>query len=312
VKNKIARIFFISAGVGIPASCILLFLKIQPVYTFFYLFIWWSYILLLDSWIYLQTGTSIWIDRPIELAAFLIPFSAFIWFIFEALNLRLHDWVYIGVPRTVWVRWAGNFLAFGTVLPGMMVTENFLETWGVFRKNEFSLFFQDDWSPRAALAWMFLGLLMILLPMIFPKFFFPLVWGGFVFLLDPVNAHWKGKSLLREWRQKNWNRTFQTLASGLICGGLWEFWNFWAGAKWIYTVPLSDFFMGKLKIFEMPVLGFLGFPLFALECFVLLEFAKNVRERASKKQWGFLSAACILFMMVMCALMDRHTVRAFR
>ena len=40
---------------------------------------------------------------------------------------------------------------------------------------------------------------------------------------------------------------------------LWEFWNYWAGAKWHYSVPIME----NLKIFEMPVPGHLGFPAFA-------------------------------------------------
>ena len=59
---------------------------------------------------------------------------------------------------------------------------------------------------------------------------------------------------------------------GLLCGLLWEFWNYWAAAKWTYTIP----FLGNIKIFEMPVLGFLGFPPFAVECWVLYVFARSL------------------------------------
>jgi predicted flap endonuclease-1-like 5' DNA nuclease len=50
-----------------------------------------------------------------------------------------------------------------------------------------------------------------------------------------------------------------------MIGLLWEMYNFEARAKWIYTVP----FFENLKLFEMPVLGFFGFPPFAVECFTL-------------------------------------------
>ena len=33
--------------------------------------------------------------------------------------------------------------------------------------------------------------------------------------------------------------------------------------------------LSEIKLFEMPVLGFLGFPPFALECYVLYQFAKT-------------------------------------
>jgi len=41
-------------------------------------------------------------------------------------------------------------------------------------------------------------------------------------------------------------------------------------------VPLA----GKVKIFEMPVLGYLGFPVFALECYVMVEFVKHIFGRS--------------------------------
>ena len=60
------------------------------------------------------------------------------------------------------------------------------------------------------------------------------------------------------------------LAAGFICGLLWEFWNYWATAKWTYELaflgPLED-----IRYFEMPVAGLLGFPPFALECWVMFQ-----------------------------------------
>ena len=44
--------------------------------------------------------------------------------------------------------------------------------------------------------------------------------------------------------------------AGLICGVVWESMNFFAPQKWIYTVRGLE----ELKLFEMPLLGFLGFP----------------------------------------------------
>jgi hypothetical protein len=60
----------------------------------------------------------------------------------------------------------------------------------------------------------------------------------------------------------------RTLLAGLVCGALWEAWNFWARTKWIYTVPGFE----GLNVFEMPLAGFLGFPPFAVECVVFLRW----------------------------------------
>ena len=61
------------------------------------------------------------------------------------------------------------------------------------------------------------------------------------------------------------------LPASLIAGLLWELWNFWAHTKWIYTFPI----LRSVRLFEMPVLGFLGFPPFALEYFVMYHFIES-------------------------------------
>jgi hypothetical protein len=53
---------------------------------------------------------------------------------------------------------------------------------------------------------------------------------------------------------------------------VWEFWNYWARTKWIYTVPI----LAEVRIFEMPVPGYLGFPAFALECFAMYAIARRL------------------------------------
>ena len=95
------------------------------------------------------------------------------------------------------------------------------------------------------------------------------VWLGFIFLLDPINAGLGVERLTRE-------RIINLAWSGLLCGILWEFWNFWSRAKWHYTVPIME----NLKIFEMPVPGYLGFPAFAFECFTMYVFVRAIVRRA--------------------------------
>jgi hypothetical protein len=287
-------------------------LKAEPFHTYFYLISWWSYILFADAWLYLRGGDSLILARPVRFLFFLAPFSAVLWFGFEAFNFRLQNWHYLFVPGQTALRWAGNFLAFATVLPGLFLTANLLDHYGVFRKNEFSQFFVQELPAAAFWGSVSAGTVLLALPLIWPKLFFPLVWIGFVFLIDPVNAAWGKKSLIQEWRQGNWNRTLQLLSAGLLCGFLWESWNYWAGAKWAYSVPLPEWLGRDLKIFEMPLLGFLGFPPFALECFVLAEFAEGLKEKIPAPLWKTLAAAALFFSLAMCRFMDLLTVRSFR
>jgi hypothetical protein len=94
-----------------------------------------------------------------------------------------------------------------------------------------------------------------------------------VLVFDPLN-HWLGRgrtpTLIGDWQDGRWGRTVSLMLGGLTCGLLWEFWNYWAAAKWTYDLP----FLGPLepyRLFEMPLLGFAGFLPFALECWVIFQ-----------------------------------------
>ena len=97
------------------------------------------------------------------------------------------------------------------------------------------------------------------------------VWLGFIVLLDPLNARLGAETLTRE-------RVINLSLSGVLCGVLWEFWNFWSRSKWHYTVPIME----RLKLFEMPVPGYLGFPAFALECFTMYVFVRRLATRRGR------------------------------
>lgn len=97
--------------------------------------------------------------------------------------------------------------------------------------------------------------------MLLPRYCFPLVWAGPVLVLEPL-LHTRGaRSFLAGLALGRPRLLWQALLAGGVCGLLWECWNWWAHARWVYTVPWVGEF---LKVFEMPVLGFLGFPVFAL------------------------------------------------
>jgi hypothetical protein len=116
--------------------------------------------------------------------------------------------------------------------------------------------------------------------LVYPEDCFCLAWGFAFFLTEPI-CYWNrrtetsqiGRSLLGQLAKGDNTRLVALLLSGLICGGLWEAWNLTARTKWIYSVPFFD----ELKLGEMPVLGFLGFPPFALECYALLNFFSLLR-----------------------------------
>jgi len=96
------------------------------------------------------------------------------------------------------------------------------------------------------------------------------MWAAPWFMLDPINRKLGMPSLFDDWHHGRWGRTVSLALGGLTCGLLWEFWNYWAVAKWVYVLP----FLGPLehvKYFEMPAVGLVGFMPFGPACWVMLQ-----------------------------------------
>ncbi|MGR3218641.1 MAG: hypothetical protein ACUZ8H_02335 [Candidatus Anammoxibacter sp.] len=89
-------------------------------------------------------------------------------------------------------------------------------------------------------------------------------------IFDPIVYSGKGDSLLKDPEDSKLNRILSLFTGGLICGFLWEFRNYRSAAKWVYTAPFTH----DIKIFEMPIIGFIGFAPFAWEYFAFYSFCK--------------------------------------
>ncbi len=242
-------------------SEIFVFEKVDPFYSWFYCFAWWSYILTVDAIIFRLKGNSLILNRTKEFFL-MISWSVFIWLIFEAANLSLENWYYINIPHSIVERWLGYAVAYGTVLPGLFETTELLETLGLFRNSKMK---KTEISGEGHVILVLLGTLWLASSVLIAEYFFPFIWLGFILFLEPFNYRFGGRSLLRDLEEGSPRKIYLLLMAGLICGILWEFWNFWALSKWIYTVP----FFEKAKGFEMPFLGFLGFPPFTVQAYVM-------------------------------------------
>ncbi len=239
---------------------------------FFTPLVWTGYILLIDAIVFRIKKES-WITGRGRVFLLMIPLSAVFWYMFEFFNLFLKNWRYEGLPA-VWITAIGMTWAFATIGPGMLETSDLLESIGAFklRTRKFEV-------PKKVLYILIIigaGCLLSILitpPGIARYLAIPL-WAGFILLLDPVN-HIKGqKSILKECQAGNLQNFLCLFVGGLICGFLWEFWNYWAAAKWVYQLPYA----AGPKIFEMPLLGYLGFPALALEYYVLYSFVLRWKE----------------------------------
>jgi hypothetical protein len=315
-RKRVAIHGLIGAGVFGVAQ-VLLFWRIDPFLSWFYVCAWWSYILVVDSLIHRMKGDSLILSRTREFFL-MVCWSFTIWLFFETVNLVMTNWYYINVPQSRLVRLFGYAVSYGTVLPAIFETAELLETLGLFRHTS---------APKITVtrSWIWVlfatGILFLILPLVLPQYTFPLIWGSLIFLLEPINYRFGGKSLLAEWERGSLRKFYILLVSGIICGGLWEFWNFWARTKWVYTVPFFD----ELKLFEMPVLGFLGFPPFAVECYIIYNFISLFRFNRSWEEDSYriggkkktslalrliTIVAIVVFYGVSTRGIDRHTIHS--
>ena len=265
-KWKLPRYALVGMAI-ILVSELLLYLDVTIVGLYFTPLVWTGYILFIDGLNLRLHGQSLIVSRRREFIAMLL-WSIFCWLIFEAYNLYLQNWEYIGLPENDIFRFIGYGWSFATIFPAVLETAEFLH--GLIGKEQ-----HTSWgiTNRLIVTWVILGVLCLTVPLIIDRSIasklFALVWLGFFFILDPYNYKHRGQSVLGNLKRGNPSIVLALVLSGLICGLLWEFWNYWAIAKWVYLIPIS--FVGP-KLFEMPLLGYLGFIPFAFECFAMQEF----------------------------------------
>jgi len=225
----------------------------------FYAWAWGGYILVADGFAAGKRGDSL-LTRRWRYCVPICIWSITFWFFFELINARIQNWYYVGVfPYDQWL--AGSIFtvaAFATVFMGIFQTIDALNASGLW----------ETWrSPkrvfprRLTYGLQLVGLLTGGAALLFPYYLAPLVWGSFTLIVDPWNYRRGARSLLRDLEDGNVGLLARILLAGLICGVIWESLNFFAPQKWIYTVRGLEGF----KLFEMPLIGFLGFPALALD-----------------------------------------------
>jgi len=235
--------------------------------------LWLGYSLTVDALTYRQSGTSM-LSRSRHKYVLLFLISVPAWWLFELINLRTENWIYLGRENFSDLEYAAlSSLSFSTVMPAVFGTAEWVSTqrWVLKFKNGPAY----GRTPGEIRVIFILGWLMLTLLLLWPRYCFPFVWMSVCFILDPINF-WMGKrSLIGFVKEGDWRPILALWAGGLMCGFFWEMWNYYAYPKWTYQVPFVDF----LHIFEMPLLGFLGYLPFSMELFDLYHLIMP-RERS--------------------------------
>ncbi len=225
--------------------------------------LWLGYCLTVDALVRVRKGDSLLTRNP---AAYVGLFIASIpsWWLFELINSRTQNWCYEGAQRFTDLQYfVLASVSFSTVMPAVFGTAELVSTFNwIKRTRRGPLIFP---RPTTLLTFSVSGCSMLVLLLLWPRYFFPLVWLSVFFIVEPLNAWLGNRSLIQYTARGDWRPVWALWAGCLTCGFFWEMWNFYSCPKWVYHVPFVDF----CRIFEMPLLGYGGYLAFSLELFAV-------------------------------------------
>ncbi|MCX7641025.1 MAG: hypothetical protein N2Z20_00100 [Elusimicrobiales bacterium] len=299
---NIATLFIFGSLSVFTFSTIMCFAQLNPFYKFYYLFAWYSYIFFIDGIVYLIKKESLIISKTKEFL-FMLILSAGWWFLFEIANIFLKNWQYIMLPIDKKERYFGYFFSYATVLPAIFETSEIISSLGFFKNKKIKKI-KITYSQKL----LFIGICMVLLSLLLPKIFFPLIWVATIPITEYLNKKFGNASLVDDLSNGKGEKIYTLSLAGIICGFLWEILNWKAGAKWIYTLP----YLNEPKIFEMPIYGYLGFVFFALECYSFYILILNLKTNINKKIfYPIFIILLFIISFISSILIDKYTVKVF-
>ena len=270
--------------------------KTGPFYYYYYITSWWSYIIFLDALLSLKYKRFFVLNRYLPL---LIIISSGYWCVFELINIRLQNWFYVNLPPEISYRYLGYLLGFGTVLPAIYLTQDAIQSvLGKMRVKSIHI-------PHYSLYALITGSITLVLTVAVPEYCFALAWVFAFLLCDGINYLRGYNSFMGDLQEGRVEQFVSTILSGLICGFLWEFWNYWSLTKWVYSVP----FFEKGKIFEMPLAGYVGFLIFSLGTIAFKSFLDGTKTKGHWK--SFVLIPSIICSSVAFPLIDSYTVFSY-
>jgi len=236
---------------------------LAPIQHHTYVLVWSGYIVTISALTQRRAGTCLLTRRPATLAGLALVSAAF-WWGFEFLNRAVQNWFYQNLEgftpaEYVWMA----TLSFMTVLPAVLGTHDWLATHPRLTAG------LEDWvrirfsqPRRAGVGFALAGAAGLFLLPVWPNALFPLLWLAPLALLCGLLAAAGEATLFDALGRGDWRTLVRLALAAVICGFFWEMWNMHSLARWVYDVP----YVGRFKIFEMPLLGFAGYGPFGWEC----------------------------------------------
>lgn len=247
---------------------------IQPFASWYIPIVWYGYILFVDSLVYKINGRSL-ISSYFKEFVFLCIISVLFWTIFELYNLYTVSWTYTNYV------WYLHLVDFTTIMPAVLETFTLLNVLEVGKWFDVRRRAQPKEAKyrNQSIYVNVIGLLAVIgafttvIPIFIPSIGLPFMWLGLFFFLEPFNYLTGRPSILQKASLGKKSVMLRLWLSGIIMGFFWEFWNYQAYPKWIYTLPTAYF--PAIKLFAMPLVGYLGYLPFAAEVFLFFALFRS-------------------------------------
>jgi len=234
--------------------------------------IWLGYIVAMNALVYRISGRSPMTHRTAWFLA-LFPVSALFWWQFEYLNQFVGNWYYVGIhAQGDWDYFLQATAPFATVLPAVASTWAWLR--GRPRLEAVSLPAVRAHRAIAGIA-LVAGIAALAGIGIWPEGLFSVLWLAPLLVLCGLQQPLVGETFLAPLARADWRPLLQPMLAALVCGLLWELWNYGSSAKWHYSIP----YVQRFHLFEMPLLGYAGYLPFGLECAVVMDLVARLVER---------------------------------
>ena len=250
----------------------------KPFQNFTFTPLWTSYVVFVNALTYRRTGNCL-LTRQTRYLLALFPASALFWWYFEYLNRFAQNWYYVGqelfAPLTYVVH---ATVAFSTVLPAVMSTAELLRSYPALRRTRFQrplILGNRRMHAGAMLTLASCGLVGVAVS---PDYWYPLLWVSPLLILVSLQVLLSEENVLQKLEQGQWHVVTLPALAALVCGFFWEMWNHYSYPKWAYSIP----YVQRFEIFEMPLLGYLGYLPFGLQCGVVADLVARLVGASEK------------------------------
>jgi len=235
--------------------------------------LWFGYVIVINALTYMRSGRSLISHSPV-LIAVLFVCSAFFWWYFEYLNLFIENWYYVNVEelgsRTYF--WRAT-LPFATVLPAVMSTKEFLQTFPSFSAG-LGHYFKLPVPHHRFLAapLMIIAAVSLALTAVWTDYLFYMVWLAPLVIMTSAMVMARKTTIFSGIAHGQWKELYHWGMAALFCGFFWEMWNHFSYTQWEYAIPYAE----RFYLFKMPLPGYAGYLPFGLQCGIICALIQDL------------------------------------